>query len=110
MTTDFYNLLLSDCGLAVVLLGLFWYLEHISRGLRGIALWGAAHLTYSLGAAMLDGTTRQLENLGDWHSAFWVAGTGYGGAMIRDCTETPKRRAVRILVVNAKLRFRIPWG
>ena len=76
MTTDFYNLLLSDCGLAVVLLGLFWYLEHISRGLRGIALWGAAHLTYSLGAAMLDGTTRQLENLGDWHSAFWVAGTG----------------------------------
>ena len=76
MTTVFYNLLLSDCGLAVVLLGLFWYLEHISRGLRGIALWGAAHLTYSLGAAMLDGTTRQLENLGDWHSAFWVAGTG----------------------------------
>ena len=76
MTTDFYNLLLSDCGLAVVLLGLFWYLEHISRGLRGIALWGAAHLTYSLGAAMLDGTTRQLEISGEWHSAYWTAGIG----------------------------------
>ena len=76
MTTDFYNLLLSDCGLAVVLLGLFWYLEHISRGLRGIALWGAAHLVYSLGAAMLDGTTRQLESSGDWHSAYWTAGIG----------------------------------
>jgi diguanylate cyclase (GGDEF)-like protein len=76
MTTDFYNLLLSDCGLAVVLLGLFWYLERISRGLRGIALWGAAHLVYSLGAAMLDGTTRELERSGEWHSAYWTAGLG----------------------------------
>ena len=76
MTTDFYNLLLSDCALGVVLLGLFWYLEHISRGLRGIALWGVAHLAYSLGAAMLDGTTRQLEGSGDWHAAYWTAGTG----------------------------------
>ena len=76
MTTDFYNLLLSDCALGVVLLGLFWYLEHISRGLRGIALWGVAHLAYSLGAAMLDGTTRQLEISGNWHSAYWTAGIG----------------------------------
>lgn len=76
MTTDFYNLLLSDCGLAVVLLGLFWYLERISRGLRGIALWGAAHLVYSLGAAMLDGTTQELERSGEWHSAYWTAGLG----------------------------------
>lgn len=76
MTTDFYNLLLSDCGLALVLLGLFWYLERISRGLRGIALWGAAHLSYTLGAAMLDGTTRQLEHSGEWHSAYWTAGVG----------------------------------
>jgi diguanylate cyclase (GGDEF)-like protein len=76
MTTDFYNLLLSDCGLAVVLLGLFWYLERISRGLRGIALWGVAHLLYSLGAAMLDGTTRELERSGEWHSAYWTAGLG----------------------------------
>ena len=76
MTTDFYNLLLSDCGLALVLLGLFWYLERISRGLRGIALWGAAHLSYTLGAAMLDGTTRELERSGEWHSAYWTAGLG----------------------------------
>jgi diguanylate cyclase (GGDEF)-like protein len=76
MTTDFYNLLLSDCGLAVILLVLFWYLERISRGLRGIALWGVAHLLYSLGAAMLDGTTRELERSGEWHSAYWTAGLG----------------------------------
>ena len=76
MTTDFYNLLLSDCGLAVVLLVLFWYLERISRGLRGIALWGLAHLAYSLGAAMLDGTTQELERSGEWHSAYWTAGIG----------------------------------
>ncbi len=76
MTTDFYNLLLSDCGLAVVLLALFWYVERISRGLRGIALWGVAHLVYSLGAAMLDGTTQELERSGEWHSAYWTAGIG----------------------------------
>jgi len=76
MTTDFYNLLLSDCGLAVVLLVLFWYVQRISRGLRGIALWGVAHLVYSLGAAMLDGTTQELERSGEWHSAYWTAGLG----------------------------------
>ncbi len=76
MTTDFYNLLLSDCGLAVVLLFLFWYVQRISRGLRGIALWGVAHLVYSLGAAMLDGTTQELERSGEWHSAYWTAGIG----------------------------------
>ncbi|HYM86218.1 MAG TPA: GGDEF domain-containing protein [Pseudoxanthomonas sp.] len=76
MTTDFYNLLLSDCGLAVVLLLLFWYVQRISRGLRGIALWGVAHLVYSLGAAMLDGTTQELERSGEWHSAYWTAGIG----------------------------------
>ena len=76
MTTDFYNLLLSDCGLAVLLLVLFWYVERISRGLRGIALWGVAHLVYSLGAAMLDGTTQELARSGDTHSAYWTAGIG----------------------------------
>ncbi|MET0655545.1 MAG: GGDEF domain-containing protein [Pseudoxanthomonas sp.] len=76
MTTDFYNLLLSDCGLAVVLLVLFWYVERISRGLRGIALWGVAHLVYSLGAAMLDGTTQELARSGDSQAAYWTAGIG----------------------------------
>ncbi len=76
MHTDFYNLLLSDCGLAGVLLLLFWYVQRASRGVRGIALWGMAHFVYSLGAAMLDGTTRQLEHSGQWHSAYWTAGIG----------------------------------
>jgi diguanylate cyclase (GGDEF)-like protein len=76
MTTDFYNLLLSDCGLAVLLLVLFWYVQRISRGLRGIAAWGVAHLLYSLGAAMLDGTSQELTRSGDLHSAYWTAGIG----------------------------------
>ena len=76
MTTDFYNLLLSDCGLALVLLVLFWYVQRISRGLRGIAAWGVAHLLYSLGAAMLDGTSQELTRSGDLHSAYWTAGIG----------------------------------
>ena len=76
MTTDFYNLLLSDCALAFVLLWLFWYVDRISRGVRGIALWGAAHLVYSLGAAMLDGTSQELALSGDLHSAYWMAGIG----------------------------------
>lgn len=76
MTTDFYNLLLSDCALALVLLGLFWYVQRISRGLRGIATWGVAHLVYSLGAAMLDGTSQELARSGDLRSASWTAGIG----------------------------------
>lgn len=76
MTTDFYNLLLSDCGLAVVLLGLFWYLARISRGVRGIATWGIAHLLYSLGAAMIDGTAQELTLAGDSEVAAWTAGLG----------------------------------
>jgi diguanylate cyclase (GGDEF)-like protein len=76
MTTDFYNLLLSDCALAVLLLVLFWYVQRISRGLRGIAAWGVAHLLYSLGAAMLDGTSQELARSGDLHSAYWTAGIG----------------------------------
>ena len=76
MTTDFYNLLLTDCALAVVLLGLFWYVQRISRGVRGITLWGLAHLVYSFGAAMLDGTSQELEQSGDLQSAYWMAGIG----------------------------------
>ncbi|MEO8367151.1 MAG: hypothetical protein ABI538_13200, partial [Pseudoxanthomonas sp.] len=76
MTTDFYNLLLSDCALATVLLVLFWYVQRISRGLRGIAAWGVAHLLYSLGAAMLDGTSQELTRSGAMDSAYWTAGMG----------------------------------
>ena len=76
MTTDFYNLLLSDCVLALILLGLFWYVSRISRGLRGIALWGVAHLVYSLGASMLDGTSQELARTGNLSATYWIAGTG----------------------------------
>ncbi|MEC5396264.1 GGDEF domain-containing protein [Uliginosibacterium sp. H1] len=58
MNADFYLILLSDCLLSVVLLGLFWYAAQIARGLRGIATWGAAHLAYTLGAALLDGSVQ----------------------------------------------------
>ncbi len=76
MTTDFYNLLLSDCALALILLGLFWYVSRISRGLRGIALWGVAHLAYSLGASMLDGTAQEFARTGNAEATYWITGLG----------------------------------
>lgn len=76
MTTDFYNLLLSDCVLAAVLLVLFWYVGKVSRGVRGIATWGVAHFLYSLGAAMLDGTSQVLSRAGDATLAESIAGIG----------------------------------
>lgn len=76
MTTDFYNLLLSDCALALVLLGLFWYVSRISPTLRGIAVWGVAHLVYSLGASMLDGTSQELASTGNAAAAYWISGLG----------------------------------
>lgn len=76
MTTDFYNLLLSDCALAAVLLALFFYVGKVSRGVRGIATWGVAHFLYSLGAAMLDGTAQTLERAGSDALADGIAGAG----------------------------------
>lgn len=76
MTTDFYSLLISDSALALVLLGLFWYVSRISRGIRGIATWGAAHLAYTVGASLLDGTAQELVLSGNSHSVAWVAGIG----------------------------------
>lgn len=76
MTTDFYHLLLSDCMLAAVLLGLFSYVSRVSRGVRGIAMWGIAHFVYSLGAAMLDGTSQRLSMSGSQEVAALVAGFG----------------------------------
>ena len=74
MTTDFYNLLLTDCALAAVLLALFLYVGRESSGVRGIATWGVAHFLYSLGAAMLDGTAQELARAGDDRLAHWTAG------------------------------------
>jgi diguanylate cyclase (GGDEF)-like protein len=76
MTTDFYHLLLSDCALAGVLLGLFFYVSRVSRGVRGIATWGVAHFVYSLGAAMLDGTAQTLARDGESLFASAVANAG----------------------------------
>ncbi len=76
MTTDFYNLLLSDCALAAVLLALFFYVGKVSRGVRGIAAWGVAHFLYTLGAAMLDGTAQALARAGDTGLAHGIAGIG----------------------------------
>lgn len=54
MDNDIYHVLLSDCLLAVVLFGLFWYVARLARGVRGIKAWGGAHLIYTLGATLLD--------------------------------------------------------
>ena len=76
MTTDFYHLLITDCALAGVLLGLFFYVSRVSRGVRGIATWGVAHFVYSLGAAMLDGTAQTLAREGESLFAPAVANAG----------------------------------
>jgi len=76
MTTDFYHLLLSDCALAAVLLGLFFYVSKVSRGVRGITAWGVAHFVYSLGAALLDGTSQTLAQSGSPELARTIAGVG----------------------------------
>ncbi len=54
MDTDIYHVLLSDCLLALVLFGLFWYVARLARAVRGIKAWGGAHLVYTLGATLLD--------------------------------------------------------
>lgn len=76
MTTDFYALLLSDSALALLLLVLFWYVARVSGGLRGIALWGIAHLAYTIGASLLDGTAPLLDEAGDARGAWWAANVG----------------------------------
>jgi len=76
MTTDFYNLLISDCILAFLLLGLFWYVGNVSRGVRGIVTWGVAHFVYSVGAAMLDGTSQQMLREDQTDTALAFAGVG----------------------------------
>ena len=76
MTTDFYNLLLSDSALALILLVLFWYVSRITPSLRGIAAWGVAHLAYSLGASMLDGTSQEFARTGNLAASQWAALVG----------------------------------
>ena len=58
MNVGFYQIVSTDCLLALVLLGLFVYASRVSQGVRGIAGWGVAHLLYTLGAALLDGTVQ----------------------------------------------------
>lgn len=58
MKIGFYQIVSTDCLLALVLLGLFVYASRVSHGVRGIAGWGVAHLFYTLGAALLDGTVQ----------------------------------------------------
>jgi diguanylate cyclase (GGDEF)-like protein len=108
MTTDFYNLLLTDCALALILLGLFWYVSRVSRGVRGIASWGVGHFLYSLGAAMLDGTAQGLERAGAQTATVVVAALGgmlacgglavLTGSIIKFVQQRPLSRAEWMLV------------
>ena len=108
MTTDFYNLLLTDCALAAILLGLFWYVSRVSRGVRGIASWGLGHFFYSVGAAMLDGAATGLERAGSTTATAVVAATGgvlacgglavMAGAAIKFGQQRPLTRAEWMVV------------
>ena len=108
MTTDVYNLLLTDCALAAILLGLFWYVSRVSRGVRGIASWGLGHFFYSVGAAMLDGAATGLERAGSTTATAVVAATGgvlacgglavMAGAVIKFGQQRPLTRAEWMVV------------
>ncbi len=76
MDTDVYHVLLSDCLLAVVLFGLFWYVANLSRSLRGIVTWGSAHLIYTLGATMLDAFAPALAQSGRTAAAWYAVNVG----------------------------------
>jgi len=61
MTEDVYQALLTDLMLAAALLALFLYVARLSRGVRGIAAWGAMHFAYTLGTTMLDAMSPALD-------------------------------------------------
>ncbi len=119
MTTDFYNLLLTDCALALILLGLFWYVSRVSRGVRGILTWGVGHLLYSLGAAMLDGTAQELERAGA--TTAMTASAAIGGllacsglallawSLLRFVQQRPLRRREQALLPGFALLSVLGW-
>ena len=119
MTTDFYNLLLTDCALALILLGLFCYVSRVSRGVRGIASWGVGHFLYSLGAAMLDGTAQGLERAGAQTATVVVAALGgmlacgglavLTGSIIKFVQQRPLSRAEWMLVPGFAAMSLLAW-
>jgi len=119
MTTDFYNLLLSDGALALILLGLFCHLARVSRGLRGIASWGVGHFLYSTGAMMLDGTAHQLARAGA-SGATTAAATAGGmlacgglavmaGSLVKFVQQRPLSRAEWTLVPALAVLPLLAW-
>lgn len=119
MTTDFYNLLLSDGALALILLGLFCHLARVSRGLRGIASWGVGHFLYSTGAMMLDGTAHQLARAGA-SGATTAAATAGGmlacgglavmaGSLVKFVQQRPLSRAEWTLVPALAMLPLLAW-
>lgn len=77
MANSVFFSLISDCMLSVVLFFLFLYVGRVSRTLHGIGTWGAAHLVYTLGAAMIDVATEGLRARG--HPTAAMLATNLGG-------------------------------
>jgi diguanylate cyclase (GGDEF)-like protein len=73
---EFYYLLLSDCILALILLGLFVYVGRVARRVKGIVSWGVGHYLYSLGAAMVDGSSSAGEELGSGPFLYFITSAG----------------------------------
>ena len=71
-----YQTLLIDLVLAAVLLALFAYAGRLSRGVRGVAAWGAMYFLYTLGTAMLDVIGPLLAHGGHPHFATQVVNAG----------------------------------
>lgn len=64
MANSVFFSLINDCVLSLALFFLFLYVSRISRTLHGVGTWGAAHLVYTLGAALMDLGTEALRARG----------------------------------------------
>lgn len=74
-----YQALLMDLLLASALLALFAYVARLSRDVRGVAAWGAAHFAYTTGATVLDAIAPIVAGAG--HPGLAVA-VMHGGVML----------------------------
>lgn len=111
--------LLTDLMLAAVLLALFLYVARVSRGVRGIAAWGAMHFAYTLGTTLLDAISVGFEASGRTgaaslalHAGVALACAGLMGlacAMAAFVHQRPLRRREAALVPLAAAAALLVW-
>ena len=120
MTEGVYQALLTDLMLAAALLALFLYVARLSRGVRGVALWGAMHFAYTFGTTLLDAISHALDDAGHLragalalHGGVALACAGMMGlacAVIAFVHQRPLRRWERALVPLAAAAALLAWA